>query len=100
MIPASRATASTSPFGNVPALMRASVAGCMRTRPRATASRTVTALAETSTIRARPRAVGVALEDRDRIGEHGEHEPLLRMGGRLPMQVLEELRRENRLWHL
>src|SRR5207249_3293606 len=38
----------------VPAAMRASVPGCIVTSPRATASRTVTGLAETSTMRARP----------------------------------------------
>src|SRR5262245_44841091 len=55
MMPASRATARTSPFGIVPAAIAASVAGRIVTSPRATASRAVTSLAETSTMRARPR---------------------------------------------
>src|SRR4029077_15540145 len=54
MIPARRATARTSPFGIAPAAIRASVSGRITTSPRATASRRVTAFAETSTMRARP----------------------------------------------
>jgi hypothetical protein len=40
-IPASRAAASTSPFSTRPAAMRAEVSLAMRTRPRATATRSV-----------------------------------------------------------
>jgi hypothetical protein len=56
MMPARRATVSTSPFGRSPFAIRANVPALMRTRPRATASRSVTALRETSTMRARPDA--------------------------------------------
>src|SRR5262245_23533036 len=55
MMPARRATPRTSPLGNVPAAMRARVAGRIVTSPRATASRAVIAFGETSTMRARPR---------------------------------------------
>src|SRR5262245_51079749 len=55
MMPARRATASTSPFGIAPAAMSASVSARRRTSARATASRAVTAFADTSTMRARPR---------------------------------------------
>jgi len=41
-MPATRATASTSPLAILPLRMRRSVCGCMRTTPRATASRSVT----------------------------------------------------------
>ena len=54
MIPAIRATPSTSPFAAVPALTSASVAGCITTRASATATRSVSALVETSTICALP----------------------------------------------
>src|SRR5437870_2282922 len=55
MMPARRATASASPFGSAPAAICASVAGRMRTSPRATASRRVIGFGDTSTMRARPR---------------------------------------------
>ncbi len=54
MIPATRATAITSPLGMRPSTISASVSGSITTRPRAVASRTVSALAETSTMRAWP----------------------------------------------
>src|SRR5437660_9225663 len=44
----------TSPFGASPALTSAAVAGSIRTRARARARRSVTAFADTSTIRALP----------------------------------------------
>src|SRR5262244_1710005 len=52
--PATRATASTSPLAMLPLRMRRSVAGCMRRVAVATATRSVTAFALTSTMRARP----------------------------------------------
>src|SRR5262249_25861898 len=55
MMPARRATARTSPFGTSPAAIAASVVGRMVTSPRASAALAVTPLAETSTMRARPR---------------------------------------------
>ncbi len=48
------AVASAFPLGPPPARSSRSVADCMRTRPRATASRTVSRLADTSTMRTRP----------------------------------------------
>ena len=51
---AMRATPSTSPFFAVPAVIRASVAGCMRMSPVAMAMRWVSALADTSTMWACP----------------------------------------------
>ncbi len=56
MIPARRAAASTSPFGNPPSPISASVSALIATRPRAVASRRVTSLSETSTIREWPRS--------------------------------------------
>ena len=56
MMPASRATASTSPLATSPARMRSSVSGCITTRAPAIATRSVSSLSETSTIRARPSA--------------------------------------------
>src|SRR5262245_34745407 len=56
MMPAIRAAASTSPLGALPSMISASVAGSITTRPPAVAWRSVTALSETSTIRARPSA--------------------------------------------
>src|SRR6185369_16633595 len=56
MMPAMRAVPSTSPFLALPETMRSSVAVVMRTRPSATASRSVAGLSETSTIRASPEA--------------------------------------------
>ena len=53
-MPAVRATPSTSPFGALPSRITRSVAGAIRSTPRATASRTVSALVETSTMRASP----------------------------------------------
>src|SRR5262245_27310797 len=54
MMPAIRAAASTSPLGALPSRIISSVAGSITTSPLAVASRSVTALSETSTIRARP----------------------------------------------
>src|SRR6202034_3003885 len=54
VIPAIRATASASPLGTVPSRSAATAAADSSTRPEAVAVRTVTSLAETSTIRARP----------------------------------------------
>src|SRR5947209_3994595 len=54
MMPAMRATANTSPFLAWPERQSASVSGRMTTLPSAIATRSVTALAETSTIRASP----------------------------------------------
>src|SRR6185503_7134850 len=53
-MPAVRATPYTSPLASWPARAAASVAGFIATVTRATASRTVSALAETSTMRASP----------------------------------------------
>ena len=49
-----RATASTSPLGVLPSRSAASVAGAMRIMPSAMATRCVSALPPTSTMRARP----------------------------------------------
>src|SRR5579885_3287374 len=54
MMPATRATASTSPFLWPAVWMRRKVAAFMRMRPAATATRWVMALADTSTMRASP----------------------------------------------
>src|SRR4051812_7874242 len=54
-IPATRATASTSPLLTALDATLAEVSGCMYTRQRATARRWVGSLGVTSTIRARPR---------------------------------------------
>src|SRR3954464_15090494 len=54
-IPATRATASTSPFVTALDATLADVSGCMYTRHRATARRWVGSFGVTSTIRARPR---------------------------------------------
>src|SRR5438552_3182898 len=54
MVPARGAAASTSPFGIAPSRTSASVEGETRSKPRATARRSVTAFAPTSTIRAAP----------------------------------------------
>ena len=64
-IPATRAVAIASPFGNVPLRSASSTEGVMRTLAEATASRSVTGLSETSTIRAEARATartGVEME--------------------------------------
>src|SRR3954463_1437153 len=53
-IPATRATASTSPFVTAPRATSEEVSGCMYTRPRATARRWVASLGVTSTMRALP----------------------------------------------
>src|ERR1700722_13606783 len=53
-IPAIRATARASPLGTVPSRSAATASADSSTRPDAVAVRTVTSLAETSTIRARP----------------------------------------------
>ena len=55
-MPAMRATPSTSPFLAPPLRISAAVAGCIDTRARAVAVRSVTGLAPTSTIAAWPRA--------------------------------------------
>src|SRR5262245_47362163 len=54
MMPAMRAVASTSPFLAVPVSMSASVSGPIVTKPSARAVRCVTALSDTSTMRASP----------------------------------------------
>ena len=54
-IPATRATASTSPFGSFPASSIDSVSGRIDTNPDAVAVRTVSGLALTSIISTRPR---------------------------------------------
>src|SRR6202044_3271545 len=56
MIPAIRAAPTTSPFLASPDRMVVSVGAAMRTRPSATATRSVAALSDTSTIRAPPSA--------------------------------------------
>src|SRR5262249_48896863 len=56
-MPAVRATPKTSPFASWPARAAESVAGLILMVARATASRTVSGLAETSTIRASPEAL-------------------------------------------
>src|SRR5450830_1107258 len=53
-MPATCATVRTSPFLRLPALTSSNVAGASRTRHRATASRAVSSLPPTSTIRALP----------------------------------------------
>src|SRR6516225_597032 len=53
-MPAMRAAPSTSPFLALPLRTSASVFGAMITRPSATATRSVAAFAETSTMRASP----------------------------------------------
>src|SRR5262249_7313655 len=55
MMAATRATPSTSPFLASPASTRSSVFAVITTRPAATATRSVGALADTSTMRASPR---------------------------------------------
>src|SRR5438067_6919949 len=54
MMPARRATSSTSPLARPLSRIRAAVAGAMRTRPLARASRSVSGLALVSTMRAAP----------------------------------------------
>src|SRR5262249_8051927 len=54
MMPAKRATSRTSPLARPRSRMRANVAGAMRTRPLALASRKVSGLALVSTMRAAP----------------------------------------------
>jgi hypothetical protein len=54
MMPAMRAAPITSPFLALPAITRSRVLAVITTRPSATAMRCVTALAETSTMRASP----------------------------------------------
>src|SRR5579884_3354005 len=53
-MPATRATASTSPLVIAPAAIALDVSGCIITRQRATARRCDDSFAVTSTIRARP----------------------------------------------
>src|ERR1700722_9331023 len=54
MMPAIRAAPSTSPFLALPDITSASVSALMRTRPSATAMRSVAAFSDTSTMRAAP----------------------------------------------
>src|SRR5262245_3510921 len=54
MMPASRAAASTSPFLAVPVSTKSKLAGAMATKPSARATRSLTLLPETSTMRASP----------------------------------------------
>src|SRR5258705_4949305 len=54
MMPAMRAAPSTSPFLASPLSTRSSVARAITTRPSATATRSVAAFADTSTMRASP----------------------------------------------
>src|SRR5262245_31119685 len=54
MMPAMRATPSTSPFLALPERTRSSVAALMRTKPAATATRSVAGFSDTSTMRAAP----------------------------------------------
>ena len=54
MTPATRAHASTSPFDALPSTMSASVSGCMAMKPSATATRSVSAFCDTSTMRTSP----------------------------------------------
>src|SRR5436309_1259386 len=54
MMPAMRATPSTSPFLASPLSTSSSVAGAITTRPSATATRSVAGFADTSTMRASP----------------------------------------------
>ena len=54
MTPATRAHASTSPLAAFPSTMSASVSGFMEMKPSATATRSVSALCDTSTMRTSP----------------------------------------------
>ena len=54
MIPATRAQASTSPLAALPSTIKSSVSGCMAMKPSATATRSVSGLAPTSTMRTWP----------------------------------------------
>ena len=54
MTPATRAQASTSPFAAAPSTMSASVSGLMEMNPSATATRSVSAFCDTSTMRTSP----------------------------------------------
>ena len=56
MMPASRATPSTSPLATPPSAIRRTVSGFISTRARAVARRSVTSLSLTSTMRALPSA--------------------------------------------
>src|SRR4029450_7593032 len=56
-MPAIRATANASPFGTVPSRSAATHSALSSTRPAAVAERAVTALSETSTMRAPPAAL-------------------------------------------
>src|SRR5664280_447900 len=73
-MPATCATVKTSPFLRLPALISSKVAGASRTRQRATASRTVSSLAPTSTMRALPlssRCVSSVLPMLSSYASHG-----------------------------
>src|SRR2546423_14826664 len=75
-MPAIRAVAMTSPLGRFPASIAASAFWLIRTAPRARASRAVTGFAETSTMRASPRAsrwVSFADFIGQVLGEHQGH---------------------------
>ncbi len=54
MTPATRAQASTSPLAALPSTISAKVAGFMAMNPSATATRSVSGLADTSTMRTSP----------------------------------------------
>ena len=54
MTPATRAQASTSPLAALPSTMSANVSGFMEMKPSATATRSVSAFCDTSTIRTSP----------------------------------------------
>ena len=54
MTPATRAQASTSPLAALPSTMSARVSGFMEMKPSATATRSVSAFCDTSTIRTSP----------------------------------------------
>ncbi len=98
MIPARRATASTSPLPISPAWIRARVSGFITTRAPAMATRSVSALSETSTIWARPsrsvwRQVGEAQEaarrrrDIARSHQRLADQKTARAGGSEPVEI-------------
>ena len=80
MMPASRATSSTSPLASCRSRINCSVAGAMRTRPEARANRNVTALPLTSTMRLAP-------------WSSKWDKPLTRLNLRLQLQRAEEFSR-------
>src|SRR5438067_3846364 len=101
MMPAALATASTTPLAARPARMMATVSGRMRTSPSARASRAVTSLPLTSTMRARPcapRCVRSAMAPPlylERQPIVGQLDPLGQLAGDAPVQdVVREMRQE------